>query len=140
MTFIVFLISLALEAPPTTPYRILSGCDPAAQLRGEVARNTPLEIGFSIAGARACYSVTATVDGKPVHGYVLDLDLDAVREFEKARVAVEREAFSAAPPVPSTPAPAPSVGSPGVPDPRDSAKEESKPPKDPLKKTPKITF
>ena len=32
--------------------------------------------GFSIAGSPVCYSVTATVDGKAVRGYVLDLDLD----------------------------------------------------------------
>ena len=142
----LFLIGLAMQAPPAPHYRILSECDPSAEVRAEIQQNTPMAIGFSIAGSPACYSVTATVGGKQIHGYVLDRSLDAIQAFDKARVADEREAFSR-PPVPAPP-PAPPAET------ADSKKQESKPSKEtvgkeqkkevaeknPLKKTPRVDF
>jgi hypothetical protein len=136
MTFAVFLIGLAMQAPPTPHYRILSDCDPSSEVRAEIAKNTPMEIRFSIAQSPTCYSVTATVDGKHVSGYVLDRNLDAIETFEKARVTAERDAFSAPLPLPSVLAPASSSSAPAIIAPEDAGKEESKPSNAPVKKGP----
>jgi hypothetical protein len=104
MRLALFLIGVALESAPASHYKILSGCDPLAEVRAEIEKSTPLQIRFSIGGAVSCYAVTADVNGETVRGYVLDRGLDAVQAFEKEKAAGERQfAGAPAPPTQSTP-------------------------------------
>ena len=77
--------------------------------RGSAARlapNTPAEVRFSMAaGAQTCYAVTATVDGKPLRGYVKGPELAAIAEFERQKAAFATSVMSAAPAVPAVSAP-----------------------------------
>jgi hypothetical protein len=110
LNLITVLLNLGLQAPADAPYQILSECDGSSAVRAQVSRDTPLEIRYSIAGAPTCYSVTATVDGREIKGYVLDATLEAVQGFEKARADAEREAFKLSPaPPPLLPAPKPAA-------------------------------
>jgi hypothetical protein len=102
---LVLLLGVALDVSAASEYRILSDCDPSADIRATISKDAKLQIHFALAGASTCYSVTATVDGKQVRGYVLNGDLDAVLEFDKARLKVSREALNAPQVVPPTPAP-----------------------------------
>jgi hypothetical protein len=124
-------MNFAPAAPADPQYKIVSECDPGSSVRGEIAQDTPLKIHFAITGAPACYSVTATIDGKEIKGYLLDGGPDAVREFEKSRADVEREAFRAipvpSPPPPPPAAPKPADAAPGPTAPADTSKAVPKP-------------
>jgi hypothetical protein len=78
------MLGVALDVSAASQYKILSECDPSSEVRALIAKDAPLAVHFAIASATTCYSVTATVDGKPVRGYVLDPGLDGVLAFEKA--------------------------------------------------------
>lgn len=91
----VLLLGIAFEVSAASEYKILSECDESANVRANISKDTRLEIHFAIAGAPTCYSVTATVDGKQVRGYVLDAGLDAILAFDKARMKVSRDTFEA---------------------------------------------
>jgi hypothetical protein len=102
----LLMVLLFGAPPPQAPrYRILSECDPeAAEVRAEPAKNSRLEVRYAIPGSPTCYSVTGSVDGTQVSGYILGRGLDAVEAFESRRAAAERAAFrAAAPPVPAEP-------------------------------------
>ncbi|MEO8051315.1 MAG: hypothetical protein ABI833_12940 [Acidobacteriota bacterium] len=73
----------------------MSECDASANVRANISKDTPLQIRYAIAGAPNCYSATAIVDGKQVRGYVLHSDMDAILEFDRARIKVTRETFDA---------------------------------------------
>ena len=94
---IVLLLGIVLEVSAASEYKILSGCDESAEVRALVLKDSPIEIHFSIAGFPTCYSVTATVDGKQVRGYVLNAGLDAVLAFDKAGTKTRRELLNAPP-------------------------------------------
>jgi hypothetical protein len=95
MRNIVLILSLGLDVSAASEYKILSGCDDAGEVRARVSKDSQINIHFSIAGYTTCYSVTVTVDGKQVQGYVLNAGLDAVREFEQARIKTTRDSFNA---------------------------------------------
>jgi hypothetical protein len=103
MKLIVLLLGITLELSAVSEVRILSECDEAAEVRANVAKDAEVKVHSSVSSGSPCYSVTATVDGKQVHGYVTDDGLDAVGAFEKARIQSLREALSVAP-VPPAPA------------------------------------
>jgi hypothetical protein len=107
MRMIVLLLGITLEASAASGFRILSECDEAAEVRAHIAKDAQVEIHSSVSGGSPCYSVTATVEGKQIHGYVIDSGLDAVLAFEKAKTQSLREALSAAPVPPSPPATTP---------------------------------
>jgi hypothetical protein len=112
LNLIAILMGLAADAPVVSATPVLSECDAHASALSSVALNAPLDVHYAIENAPTCYSVTLTVAGKPVRGFVLNRKLDAVIAFEKSRVDAEREAFSRPIPMPvnpSAPPPAPSV-------------------------------
>jgi hypothetical protein len=95
--FLIFLAATGSLFAEGAGYRIYSACDEHADVRAEIQKDTPLRVQFSIAGGSVCYSVTATVGGKTVRGYVLDGTLDAVRGFDSARAKNDRESFENTP-------------------------------------------
>jgi hypothetical protein len=96
----VLLFGIAFQISAAPDYRILSECDPSATVRASLAKEAQVDVHFAIAGASTCYSVTATVDGKQVRGYVIGTDLDAVLAFEKARIQATRDGINASPVIP----------------------------------------
>jgi hypothetical protein len=101
--FLIFLAATGSLFAEGAGYRIYSGCDEQEDVRAEIQKDTPLTVQFSIAGSSACYSVTANLDGKTVHGYVLDSALDAVQSFDKARAKNDRESFKNIPVISESP-------------------------------------
>jgi hypothetical protein len=91
--FLIFLAAAGSLFAEGAGYRIYSACDENADVSAEIQKDTPLTVQFSIAGSSACYSVTANIGGKTVHGYVLDSAVDAVQAFDKARAKNDRESF-----------------------------------------------
>lgn len=108
MGIVAFLIGITLQVSEAPRERILSACDKSAGVLAEVASNAAVEVRYSVAGTLTCYSVSVTVEGKQVRGFVLDRGLAAVQLFEKARVENERETFRVAP-LPSSPSSAPAA-------------------------------
>lgn len=94
MQMIVPLLVFALEASAASEFRILSACDESAELRVNIQQDTQLQIHSSVSGGSLCYSVTATVEGKQVHGYVIDGRLDSVVAFEKEKTKFLRSTLS----------------------------------------------
>jgi hypothetical protein len=113
---VVLLLGVTLEVSAASGYRILSACDDSAEVRANVSKDAEVKINFSITGSSACYSVTATVDGKQIRGYVLDGVLDAVLTFEKARIKASRDTLNAppVPPAPSEAVPPAQIAAPSV--------------------------
>ena len=109
----VLLFGIALEASAASQYKLLSNCDESSEVRGLLSKDSRITIHFAIASAITCYSVTATVDGKQVRGYVLDPALDGVRAFEKAGMEARSNLIEAEPvlPPPAAQIPDPAVGS-----------------------------
>lgn len=98
--------------------RLMDDCSESASLLAELPTNAAVEVRSSVTGyAKPCYSLTASVDGKRIKGYVLGSGLDAVAEFEHKK-AVYLASIVTLPPAPppattsataaasSTPAPA----------------------------------
>ncbi len=108
---IVLFLGIAFDVSAAAEYRILSECDASASVRANISKETQLQIHFAIAGATTCYSVTATVDGKEVRGYVLNAGLDSIAAFEKSRMKVSREALEAQQALPQ---PAAKIADPGM--------------------------
>jgi hypothetical protein len=111
-------ITLGLSAASEIP--ILSDCEVGAEVRAKVAKDADVKVRSSVSSGTPCFAVMATVDGKPVQGYVTDASLDAVGVFEKERVESLRATLSA-PPVITSPPPA-------APPPPAATKPEVKPP------------
>jgi hypothetical protein len=109
----VLLFSIALEASAASQYKLLSNCDESSEVHGLLSKDSQITIHFAIASAVTCYSVTATVDGKQVRGYVLDPALDGVLAFEKAGIEARSKIIDAAPtpPSPAEKTPDPAVAS-----------------------------
>jgi len=132
---IVLLLVIALQASAASGFRIVSACDESAEVRANIPKDAQLKIHSSVGGGSPCYSVTATVEGKQIQGYVTDSSLDAVVAFEKANAEFSRKALSAtpAPPSPAAVAPlaqsAPSAST--APDAAKPVKEVPKPHKQP---------
>src|SRR5713226_6695990 len=79
-----------------TPLR--GGCDAHEETVAALPAGSPIEIRFAMTGpAETCYKVSASVNGKPVQGYLPASALSGLEEFEKARqsapaIEVSREA------------------------------------------------
>jgi hypothetical protein len=108
---IVLLLVVALQAYAASGFRIVSTCDESAEVRANIQKDAQLKIHSSVGGGSPCYSVTATVEGKQVQGYVIDRSLDAVVAFEKANAEFSRKALIAIQAPPSPPAEAPATQS-----------------------------
>ena len=95
--FLIFLAASGFLFAENASYRIYSECDENTDVRAQIQKDTPLSIRFAIAGGSPCYSVTASVNGKEIRGFVLDRSLDAVRAFDEARARNDRDSFEHAP-------------------------------------------
>jgi hypothetical protein len=134
--FLILLAAAGCLFAEGAGYRIYSGCDEHEDVLAEIQKDTPLTVRFSIAGGSVCYSVTANVGGKTVHGYVLDRALNAVESFDKARAKNERESFENIPIVSAKAENPPTVKPPAVKqDVKQDVKEDGK--QDTVKADPK---
>lgn len=133
---IVLFIGIAFGVSAAPEYRILSECDASATVRANISKETQLQIHFAIAGAPTCYSVTATVDGKQVRGYVLNAGLDAIVAFDKSRMKVSRDAFEAQQALPQTPAKIADPGSKATDEKKPAAAEKPAEPEKPVNTAP----
>lgn len=98
-----------LQAPaPQAGIPLVEDCSEFAPVLATLSKNSPAEVRSSVAGyAKTCYAVTATVNGKPVQGYVQGDGLEAVAEFERQRKAVAASIVDVAPAPVAAPAVAP---------------------------------
>jgi peroxiredoxin len=97
-------IARADVAPQTVS--LLKSCGDASDTVAALAPSDVVMVRYSMAGySQVCYAVTATLDGKPVNGYLLGSTHPAVVEFEKeARTHVPQLPPPPPPPAPPKPA------------------------------------
>lgn len=94
---LVFLAALAVKQDQTP---LKSGCEAGDEIIATLAAGTPVEVRFRLADGSDCFKVAATVDGKPIVGYVGASALSNVDQFEKQRTdAVSLDASRALNPV-----------------------------------------
>ena len=79
-----FLAALAVKQDQT-PLR--SGCEAGDETIGTLSAGTPVEVRFRVADGSDCFKISATVDGKPVIGYVPASALSNIDQFEQQRNA-----------------------------------------------------
>ena len=66
--------------------QLRDGCEARDGVVAAIPTGTPVEIRFAISGpTETCYKVSATVNGKPLQGYLPASALTGLEEFEKAR-------------------------------------------------------
>jgi len=75
----LFAITAAKEAA------LRPSCDPSDQAVATVPAGTPVEIRFALSDGSNCYKIAATVDGKPVLGYVDGSALSSTQTFDEQR-------------------------------------------------------
>jgi tetratricopeptide (TPR) repeat protein len=81
---LVFLAALAVKQDQT-PLR--SGCEATDETITMLPVGTPVEVRFRVADGSDCFKISATVDGKPLVGYVPASALSNVDQFERQRNA-----------------------------------------------------
>ena len=81
---LLLLAALAVKQDQT-PLR--SGCEAADETIATLPAGTPVEVRFRVADGSDCFKIAATVDGKPVVGYVPASALSNVDQFEQQRNA-----------------------------------------------------
>jgi tetratricopeptide (TPR) repeat protein len=81
---LVFLAALAIKQD-RTPLR--SGCEAGDETIATLPAGTPVEVRFRVADGSDCFKISATVNGKPVVGYVGSSALSNVDQFEQQRNA-----------------------------------------------------
>jgi peroxiredoxin len=65
---------------------LLGSCDDANDVKATIQKSDTVRIRFSMAGSgQECYSVSASVDGRVLDGYLLGADHPAIAEFERMR-------------------------------------------------------
>jgi peroxiredoxin len=97
-----FATATALSAA-AADLALLASCSSDAEKIATIQSSDPLQVGYSMAGeSQMCYSVTVTVNGKAVKGYVLGAAHPTIAEFE-------REARTHVPEIPPPPPPLPAA-------------------------------
>ena len=81
---LLLLAALAVKQDQT-PLR--SGCEAADETIATLPAGTPVEVRFRVADGSDCFKIAATVDGKPVVGYLPASALSNVDQFEQQRNA-----------------------------------------------------
>ena len=81
---LLLLAALAVKQDQT-PLR--SGCEAADETIATLPAGTPVEVRFRVADGSDCFKIAATVNGKPVVGYVPASALSNVDQFEQQRNA-----------------------------------------------------
>jgi len=75
----LFAITVAREAA------LRASCDASDQAVATVPAGTPVEIRFAVSDGSNCYKIAASVDGKPVLGYVDGSALSSTQTFDDQR-------------------------------------------------------
>src|SRR5580704_9426132 len=81
----LFLLAALAVKQDQTPLR--SGCEAGDETIATLAAGTAVEVRFRVADGSDCFKISATVDGKPVVGYVGASALSNVDQFEQQRTA-----------------------------------------------------
>src|ERR1700733_9466628 len=83
MAALIALVLLAISVKQDqAPLR--DSCDADAQVIAKLTAGSDVTIGFALSGqGSACYKITATVDGKDLHGYVAASALEGLDSFEQ---------------------------------------------------------
>lgn len=79
---LLILAALAVKQDQTA---LRTGCDASDETIARLAAGTPVEIRFRVADGSDCFKIEATVNGKPVVGWVGASTLTNVDQFEKQR-------------------------------------------------------
>src|ERR1700691_2125499 len=82
---VLFFVAAMAVRTDQTPLR--SGCDAEDSIVATLPAGTPVEVRFRVADGSDCFKISATVDGKPVVGYVPASSLSNVDQFEQQRNA-----------------------------------------------------
>lgn len=107
MTTLASLLLLASSTHPVEPaeYSLLASCSKTAQVLAKLHRDAALRVSSALSQAGGtCYSVTASLDGRPVHGYVFDEELAAIAEF-RGQITDLSQRTRPAPPAPPASSP-----------------------------------
>lgn len=81
---VLFFASSLVVKQDQAPLR--SGCEARDEVVAALPKGAPVEIRFAMSGAsETCYKVSATVNGKPLQGYLPASALTGLEEFEKGR-------------------------------------------------------
>ena len=105
-----YWLILVFFADPQAGARLplLADCSNSAEVVASIDAATSIKIRYSMAGdSGACYAVTATVDGKPLNGFLLGSAHPTVAQFERDSRSLIPE-IPPPPPPPPAPATAPS--------------------------------
>src|SRR5271170_2443153 len=81
---LVFLAALTVKLDQTA---LRSGCEASDETIASMPAGTPVEVSFRVADGSDCFKISATVNGKPVVGYLGASALSDVDQFEKQRTA-----------------------------------------------------
>src|ERR1700733_9311178 len=81
---LLFLAALAVKQDHT-PLR--AGCETGDATIATLPAGTLVEVRFRVADGSDCFKISATVNGKPVVGYVGSSALSNVDQFEQQRIA-----------------------------------------------------
>ncbi len=89
MPIYIVLLALLQSPVPQPTMSLTENCSSSARVLARLAADATFRVRFSVAGnEKACYAVTAVVDGQPVNGYVQGDDLPILADFERQRAAV----------------------------------------------------
>ncbi len=93
-------------APQPAGVALLDDCSESASVLAHLPTNAAVDVRSSVIGyAMPCYSLTASVDGKQMKGFVLGSGLDAVAEFEHKKAVYLASIVTVPPPPPQAQAP-----------------------------------
>jgi tetratricopeptide (TPR) repeat protein len=81
-TALFFFAALTIRQSSAT---VRAGCEPSDAVITSLPAGTPVEMRFRLADGSDCVKVSATVEGKPVLGYVPASALDGLDQFERER-------------------------------------------------------
>jgi AhpC/TSA family len=99
MPIYIVLLALLQSPVPQPMISLTEDCSGSARVLAHLAADASFKVRFSVAGnERACYAVTAVLDGQPVNGYVQGDDLPILADFERQRATVAASLVTAPPP------------------------------------------
>jgi peroxiredoxin len=85
-TFLPLLAPVMMAQAPASRLPLLASCEDANDVKVTIQKSDAVRVRFSMAGSgQDCYSVSASVDGRVVDGYLLGADHPAIAEFERMR-------------------------------------------------------
>jgi peroxiredoxin len=81
-----FLAPVLMAQVPEDTLSLLASCSDVTGVKATIQKSDAVRVRFSMAGSgQDCYSVSASVDGRQVDGYLLGAEHPAIAEFERMR-------------------------------------------------------